>query len=98
MATRAEASPLLRALCIPPQMSAHLPLERLAATFLAALLHLGTTAPDPAPFLEAASKALGTHPEMAEEQRAQAALRWQMCGLAAARVLSWMSQVGAASI
>lgn len=77
------------------QISAHLPLERLAAAFLAALLYLGTTASDPAPYIEAASRAMGTHPEMADAHRVQATLRWQTCGQAAWRVLAWMSQVGA---
>lgn len=76
------------------QISAHIPLERLAAACLAGLLHLGQTSPTPAPYLAAAAEALGSAPGMADGERAAAARRWEMCGVAAERVLAWMSQVG----
>jgi hypothetical protein len=77
-------------------MTAHIPLERLSAAFLAGLLHLAHVSSAPEPFLAAAEDALGTSPALGEEARQVAAARWEMCGLAAQRVSAWMSQVSAA--
>ena len=77
----------------PPQISPHIPLERFAAACLAGLLHLGQTSATPGPYLAAAATALGAAPGQAKAGRAWAARRWEMCGVAAERVLAWMSQV-----
>lgn len=76
-------------------MSAHIPLERLAAAFLAGLLHLAHTSPQPVPFRRAAQGLLGStidgqgvSVQTARRRKAQ----WSQCGLAAQRVSAWMSQ------
>lgn len=74
------------------QISAHIPLERLASTFLAGLLHLAHTSGNGEPYVAALQAALSGSSEM---QAAETAARqWQMCGLAAERITAWMSQVG----
>ena len=81
------------------QVSVHLPLERLAASFLAALLHLFQSGScDPAgPIQAVLSRTLGNTPPLEARQmdgRAALSLDWEFCGLAAQRVIAWMSQVG----
>ncbi|PSC67217.1 ubiquitin-ligase [Micractinium conductrix] len=51
------------------------------------------TSATPGPYLAAAATALGAAPGQAEAGRAWAARRWEMCGVAAERVLAWMSQI-----
>lgn len=75
----------------PLQISAHIPLERMATAFLAGLLHLAHTSSEPQPYLEAAAAALGGQ---AAEGAEAAARRWEMCGLSTERITGWMSQVG----
>lgn len=74
------------------QISAHIPLERLASTFLSGLLHLAHTSGNGEPYVAALQAALSGGGEV---QAAETAARqWQMCGLAAERITAWMSQVG----
>lgn len=79
-----------------PQMTAHVPLERCAASFLAALLHLAHASPSPQPYLRAAATMLGHGGEAAAAVAGTVVPGWEMCGLAAERVTAWMSQAGLA--
>jgi hypothetical protein len=72
-------------------ISAHIPLERLASTFLAGLLHLAHTSGSNAAYLSALHAALDGGGGL--DALEAAARHWQMCGLAAERVTAWMSQI-----
>jgi hypothetical protein len=79
-------------------MSAHIPLERLAAAFLGGLLHLASVCPQPEAYHAAIRRTLGADERRPAQERQAAVRRWEMCGMAAQRVLSWMSQVSGGGV